>query len=263
MVALFVASTAGLIARTILQRQLTNQGLQPSFAADLSFLVIPPILILLLFPIWRVEKPYILALFRRVDINWAVALRAVAIGALMRLTWWSQLIAGVSLGFYPAPEATPPTALALSFHCPPLPIIGLGFFVMALLVPLTEEILHRGYVQEVLRYRGAVVSVIVSAIVFIIFHRYTSWPFAFFAGVIFGMQFWISKSLWPSFISHATVNGLIQIDWRCMTGQWNPDPDSIPFLLPGIIAGTCLLASIIVLLVLIRGMATRTRHAPR
>ncbi len=262
-VALIVATTAALVARAIMQRHLINTGYEAGFAADLSYLVVPPILALLLFPIWRTEKPYLLALFRRVDINWAVALRAVAIGALMRIAWWSQLIAGVSLGFYRAPDATQITTLALSFQCPPILVISLGFFVMALLVPLIEEVVHRGYVQGVLHNRGAILSVFISAIVFTVFHRQASWSFVFVAGGVFGTQYWITKSLWPSLISHATINALVQLDWRCMTGRWNPAPDDIPAIIPGAIASFCIIACAIALRALILGMANGARHAPR
>ncbi len=262
-VALFVATAAALTARAILQRHLMNNGYETSFAADLSYLVVTPILAVLLFPIWKTEKFYIVAQFRRVDINWDVALRAIAIGVVLRMAWWSQLVAGTSFGFYRAPESTPATSFTVSFHCPTFWVLGLGFFAMALLVPLIEELFHRGYVQGSLRHHGLVASVLVSAIVFTVFHRQTSWPFVFVSAGVFGMQYWIAKSLWPSFISHATINALVQFDWRCMTGQWNPGANDIPAVIPGVIASCSLIACAITLRVFILRMAIGARDAPR
>lgn len=261
--ALVVVTSAALIARMLLQRHLVSIGYEAAFAADLAYLIVPLILVALLFPIWPPEKPYVLAQFKRTDISWRIAFSAIAIGILMRLAWWSQLIAGVSFGVYRAPESTPVIPLSLSFQCPPLPVIGLGFVVMALLVPIIEEVVHRGYIQGMLRHRGFIISVLVSAIVFTVLHRYSSWPFAFFAGIVFGTQYWFSRSLWPSLISHTTVNGLIQIDWRCMTGQWNPGSGDVPIVAPGVVAICALVACIMTLALLIRGMAIRARNAPQ
>ncbi len=260
--ALLVSTTAALFARTIVQRHLVNIGYETAYAADLAYLAVPPILATLLFPIWRTQKTYILAQFRRVDFSWKLAVKAIAIGVLLRIAWWSQLIAGISFGFYRAPEPVSTTPLSVSFQCPPPEVIGLGFFVMAMCVPLIEEIVHRGYVQGILHRRGLAISVLVSAIVFTIFHRYSSWTFVFVAGIVFGSQYWICQSLWPSLITHATVNTLVQIDWRCMTGQWNPESGAVPVIGPGIIASCSVLASAIAVFLLIRGMAIRARIAP-
>ncbi|HNP64824.1 MAG TPA: type II CAAX endopeptidase family protein [Woeseiaceae bacterium] len=261
--AVMVALPAALIARTIVQKNLINSGYNPAFAADLAYLVVPPILLVLLFPLWRSEKSYIREQFSFANLSWRLAIRAVGIGVLMRVAWWSQLFAGISFGIYRAPATSTITPLVLNFQCPSTVVIALGLVVMAGLIPFVEETIHRGYVQGVLRHRGAVLSVLVSAIVFTVFHRYTSWPFVFVAGLIFGTQYWVAKSLWPSLISHATINALIQLDWRCLNGRWNPPADSVPLLIPGTVAMLCLVVSVAILTMLIRRMATEARNAPR
>jgi len=60
---------------------------------------------------------------------------------------------------------------------------------------------------------------------------------------VFGIQYWKSGSLWPSLISHATVNALIQLDWRCLNGQWNPPAGALPLWQVGVPAALVLLVA--------------------
>ena len=254
--AVLVAASAALVARSWLQIQLIQNGMQEMLAKDVSFLVVPPILLLLLFPLWRGEKAFLKEQFRRTALTWRMAVTAIVVGILMRLMWWSQLIAGVSFGVYVSADPNAIVGPAISFSCVPPAVVFLGFFVMAFLVPLIEEVTHRGYVQSALQKRGAIVAVLASAAIFTIFHVPSSWPFAFFAGLVFGVQYWSTQSLWSSFISHATVNGLMLIDWRCLSIIWNPRPESIPIIGPGLVSVFLLTTCTVALLVVLRKMAT-------
>ena len=40
----------------------------------------------------------------------------------------------------------------------------------------------------------------------------------FLMGVVLGTQFWNTRTLWTTIVTHATYNGLVQFDWRCLTG---------------------------------------------
>jgi len=263
LVAVLVAMLAALTARSWLQIQLTQRGLQSLVAADLSYLVVPPILILLLFPLWRSEKVFLQNQFRRQDLTWKLVLNAIAIGFLIRLLWWSQLIAGVSFGVY---ASSAPDAIGgpiLSFQCSSPEVLFLGIFVMAILVPLVEEIVNRGYVQTAFRHRGFIIAVLISSVVFTLFHQFSSWPAVFFAGLALGTQYFFTRSLWMSLISHATVNGLIQIDWRCLSVIWNPSLDRLPLLAPGTAALAVMAVSLMILAIILRRLATGTKTPPR
>lgn len=263
LVAVLVATTAAHVARSWLQVRLTDGGMQALVADDLSYLVVPPILVLLLFPLWRSEKAFLVSQFRRVDLTWKLAAKAVVIGVLIRLLWWSQLIAGVSFGIYASsdPEAT--VGPTISFQCASPSIVLLSFIVMAALVPLIEEITHRGYVQTAVRHHGFPMAVVISAIIFVILHRFSSWPFVLLGGLILGTQYWLSNSLWASLITHATVNGLIQIDWRCMNTVWNPPAETIPLVLPGVISSAGVIFCVVCLALLLRKTATGTDRLSR
>lgn len=237
-VAMLVILTAALFARSFLHVRLQQHGIDADFAKDLSYLVVPVILGILMFPILRDNKTFLLGLFRKEYLTFRLIITAVAIGVLMRIAWWCQLVARISFGLGTDPGTQTISGPSFSFGCPPLPVITLGFVVMALLIPVIEEIFHRGLIQSSMSRRGPVIAVTTSAILFTIFHPPTSYLFVFTWGIVFGVQFWSSQILWPSLISHATYNGLLQLDWRCVTGTWNPTMPDLPLVKPGVIAIT-------------------------
>lgn len=258
-----IALTAALVLRSWLQIQLRQSGHDPAIAADLSYLVVPVILIVLLSPLWASEKDFLADQFRLSDLSWRIAFRAIAIGLTIRLMWWSQLVAGVSFGIYAATNTDAVVGPVFSFQCAAPWVVLLGFVVMGLLVPVIEEIVHRGYVQTALCKRGPIVAILSSALVFAVFHSPGSWSFALLAGIAFGAQYWVTGNLWSSCISHATVNGLIQVDWRCFSGQWNPLAADIPLMGPGLAAIAFLVGGFVALLFLLRKTATEAPLAPR
>ncbi len=262
-VTVMVAMTAAMVLRSWLQVHLLQRGMQSALAADVSYLIVPPVLVLLLFPLWRTERFFLGAQFHRQSLSWRLALRAIAIGLLMRLLWWSQLIAGVSFGIYSSSNSDDSVGPIFSFNCASPGVVFLGFIAMVVLIPLIEEIVHRGYVQSALRQLGRVKAVILSALIFTVFHSFISWPFAFFAGIVFGLQYWSTQSLWSSLLSHMTVNTLILLDWRCVSGQWNPRAADLPLLIPGTVASTVFIACLAVLVVVLHGMLTEAAKTPR
>lgn len=255
--AVIVATTAALFARSWLQLELLQDGLQKDYAAELSYLVVPPILLVLLFPVFRQDKAFLLEQLRPSMLSASIILRAVAVGILLRLLWWSVMIAGVAFGIFRNDDPSAIEGPLFSFQCPAAEVALVGFLVMAVMVPMIEEVTHRAYVQSSLRRRGPVIAIVVSATVFAIFHPPSSWSFTFVAGVVFGIQYWNSRSLWPSLISHATVNGLIQVDWRCLHGIWNPPISELPLWRIGIPATGILIFATISIIGLIRGMKKR------
>jgi len=259
LIAVLVATTAALFARAWLQINLRQGGMANDVAADVSYLIVPPVLALLLLPIWRSEKPFLRAQFRRADLGWRIVARAVVIGVLLRLIWWCQVIAGVSFGFYRSANPEAIIGPQISFNCGPPGTVILGFLVMAVLVPLIEEVVHRAYVFTAVRRRGVLTAILVSALVFAVFHRLHSWPFSFLAGVVFGVMYWATQSLWSTLISHSTINGLIQVDWRCLSSYWNPRIEELPVLGPGLASIVIFAVCSVVLVMVLRKMTTEAR----
>ncbi len=229
-------------------------------AGDLSYLVVPLILVLLLAPLWRHEQPFLARQFSRSGIAWPALAKAVAIGLLLRLTWWCQLVIGVAFGFYSNGQGTI-SGPVFSFQCPPPGVAFLGILVMIVLQPLIEETTHRGYVQTALQRYGFTISAMVSAAAFAAVHHTDSMLFAFFTGLVFATQYRVSEALWSSLITHATVNGLILIDWRCLSGRWNPRVDELPLLLTGTMASLVMLCCLLGIACLLRAMANMATMA--
>ncbi len=251
-VAVVVATIAALFGRSWLQLKLLADGFQKDYAADLSYLVVPPILVVLLAPVILKDKAFLARQFRLTGLTLRTTLSAIVIGILARTAWWGQLFAGISFGIYRNNDPSAIEGPLFMFNCAAPHVVALGILVMAFMVPVIEELTHRSYVQMAFRHRGPVIAICLSAFVFAIFHRFSSWPFAFFTGLIFGVQYWKSGTLWPSLISHATLNTLIQVDWRCLNTQWNPRPEDLPLAVPGAAASSVALISLTAIFCLLR-----------
>ena len=243
-IALILVLLFAFIVRSYLQLELRALGYVAGHAKDLSYLMVSPVLVLMLLPIFRHDKDFMRQLLRRSQLKVRLVLSAVALGVLMRLIWWSQLIARTSFGLARNHDPDAVVGPAFSFACPPPQVIGLGLLVMVLLVPVIEEVLHRGILQSAFVHKGRTAAILLSATIFTLFHPPTSYAFVFVMGIVFGLQYWNTHSLWASTITHATYNGLIQLDWRCLRGAWNPPEKELPFLIPGSVAlGVLLTAS--------------------
>ncbi len=252
-VAVVVATIAALFGRSWLQLKLLADGFQKDYAADLSYLVVPPILVVLLAPVILKDKAFLARQFRLTGLTLRTTLSAIVIGILARTAWWGQLFAGISFGIYRNNDPSAIEGPLFMFNCAAPHVVALGILVMAFMVPVIEELTHRSYVQMAFRHRGPVIAICLSAFVFAIFHRFSSWSFAFFAGLIFGVQYWKSGTLWPSLISHATVNALVQIDWRCLRGHWNPPPSQLPLWSIGVPSLLALAVTVLTIILLLFG----------
>ena len=219
---------AALLLRSWLQTSLVGNGVESTLAADLSYLVVPPLLIVFLFPLLKTRRAWIVELFRRKRLTLPVTLYAIATGLLLRIGDWCQLIGGIALGLYVDPTAPPHPQPSFMFACPDATQLSLALLVTVILMPFVEEFVNRGLIQSALAHRGPLIAIPAASALFALCHRTASWPVTFLAGLALGILFWKTRSLWPSLITHATVNALILLDWRCLHGQWNPTLASLP-----------------------------------
>lgn len=261
--ALVLLSTiAALVYRAWLQLELRSRGVDSSVAADASYLIVPLMLALLLIPLWRTDGPFVARQFLPLRAARDCMLMAIGIGLTLRLLWWSQLIAGVSLGIYSSSDVDVVVGPTISFQCSQPEIVMLGVLAIALLAPIVEELVHRVYVISFLRSRGMLVAISLSAVCFMALHKTASWPFALIAGIVFGLLYWWTQSIWPSLVAHAVFNSLTLLDWRCLSVQWNPTADVVPVVLPAATALVTMLLSSILLGVLLHRTAIRARARP-
>jgi len=261
LIAILVSMTAALVFRAWLQMTLLQRGVAPQMAADLSYLVVPPTLMFFLLPIWRTERQFVAGQFRPANLTGKLVIIGIAIGVMLRLLWWTQLVAGVSFGVY-ASDPQSAVGPTFAFGCPNIATMALGILTTVLLTPVIEELIHRAYVINALLPRGRSIAILGSAVVFAIFHRSGAWVFACLAGVAFAWLYWCTRSLWLSLIAHATFNGLTLLDWRCVSGQWNPRAADIPLIETGITALTIMLATVVALVATLYRISTEANNRP-
>ena len=262
LIAIILAKLMALTAQAWLSRVLLANGYEELQAHYFAYLVVPPILLLMLAPLLLEHRKFLQRLFSPSGMTLRVALAAITLGVTLRIVWWSQLIARVALGITASNDPQVIAGPVLSFACPPLPWLLLGVLVMSVCIPLMEETVDRGLLQSALIHRGPLPAILVSALVFTAFHPPSSYAFIFLMGIVFGIQFWLTGSLWTTVITHATYNGLIQLDWRCLQGQWNPPLASLPQLVPGVTAFLVLVTACLMVVALLRYQQAGAQAAP-
>ncbi len=262
-IAIMVFQTFALFAQAFLQGRLQEGGLDLKFARDLSYLVVPPMLVALMFSILKANKELLLEVLNPRTRSTRIVLSAIAIGVLARIARWSQMFLRVSSGLTQNPDPAAIEGPIVTFACPaPGPML-LALLVWGCLIPVTEEVINRGLIQSWLMHRGRVFAIAVSAVVFAVFHPPSTIPFAFVFGIITGIQFSNTKTLWAVIITHATFDLLVLFDWRCLHTVWNPPASDLPMV--GIAAAS--LASLAIasamIVVLLKRTGSGVRIAPR
>lgn len=262
LLAVVVGQLLALTVQAWLSRTLIARGVGALQAHYLAYIAVPPILLVVLAPLLFEHRLFLQRLFSRHALTIRVVLAAGLLGVAMRVAWWSQLVARVSLGVGIASRTEVSGAPVLAWACPPLPQLLVGVLVMVALVPVVEETVHRGLLQSAFVHRGPLPAVLVSTVFFTVFHPPSSHGFVLVTGIVLGAQFWLTGSLWPSMITHATYNGLAQLDWRCLHGRWGPGPEDLPQLVTGAIALIILAVAALTVLLLLRLQRAGARVAP-
>ena len=248
-------------AQAALQIEFVARGFETSYAKDLSLLVVPLVLGVLMFPILRSNWNSLMRLLSPKRLNLHLILVAIAIGLLARIFYWSKLVFTVSTGLVTNDDTAAIVGPDFSWSCPPLSVFLLGLLVWIVITPVIEEIVHRGLIQSSLMHRGYWTAVLLSSFIFTAFHVPASAPVAFLFGVVFGVQFANSQSLWTTIITHATYDGMIQLDFRCLNGAWNPRIEDTPIIETVAISSVSLTLSCATIVFLL--MKTGARNRPR
>ena len=222
-VALMLFQVAALLIRSMLRGHLVAAGFELEVAKNLSFLVVPVIEIILLWPILRDNKKALLQLFRRPNQTLHTLMTAFCIGLAARLSYWGALIATAAFGWLGFAEPGMSAGPQFWFSCPPAPALILGVLVMTLLTPISEEIICRGLILGALIRGNRIIAILVSAFLFAILHDPQGIPAALVIGVLLALQTLNSRSLLPAMVTHATYNFLATMDWDCFHGIWNPE----------------------------------------
>jgi membrane protease YdiL (CAAX protease family) len=220
--AIMLFQLCALFARSALELSLVSTGSDRAVAGDLSYLIVPPILMALLYPYLRRHAHALASLFQPCRLTLRLCCFSLLLGVLMRVTYWAVLTVLMWLGLIKNDDPGAIVGPVLYFDCPPLPVLGLSFLVMALLVPVVEEVINRGFLLHALLPRGTVMSVGLSACLFAVVHRADTGVAAFVAGLFLGVQLLNARTLWAPLLAHAAYNASAIADWYCFQIIWNP-----------------------------------------
>lgn len=220
--AVMLFQVAALFARSRLELELVNAGVGALPAKHLSYLAVPPILVILMYPYFARCKCALQRLLQLKDLTGRLVLKAALVGLTLRLLRWAFLTVLVWLG---VTGNSGPSPTRFGFACPPLPVLLLSGLVMPVLVPLVEEIVNRGFLLHALLPRGRALAVMLSAALFAAMHPPGSYALTFVAGVVFAVQALSFRTLWAPLAAHMTYNAAAIVDWGCFTIVWNPSPD--------------------------------------
>lgn len=261
-VAIVIMQIAALFARALLEVRLTDRGEPAPFAQDLSYLVVPPILIVLMFPILREHGRFLLSLLRWDDLSGRVIVLSVLLGVSLRMSFWGGLISLVSFGALKNPDPNALVGPLVTFGCPGPGSLALSFFVVSLLIPVTEEVVNRGLILQSLLQRGRVTAIIVSSILFAVMHDPQNIMIAFSIGIILGLQMLNHRTLWAPMIAHATYNAISVLDWECMSAKWNPVETTPTLIAVGLLATALFIAALSLSVLLARHKGHRGAQRP-
>lgn len=228
--AIMIFQVAALFARSMLELSLMDEGYSRAIAEDLSYLVVPPLLLVLMFPYLKRCRRSLLSLFRGADLTVRLVVVSVLLGLSLRLAWWATLTLLIAVGVVRSPDPDAIVGPIVGFECPPAAIFLLSMLVTAILVPPVEEVVNRGFLLHRLLPRGRLMSIAVTAVLFAAMHKPGTWPVALAIGVILALQALNFGTLWAPVVAHATFNAAAVVDWECFRIIWNP-PASDPALM--------------------------------
>jgi membrane protease YdiL (CAAX protease family) len=248
--AIVIFEIGALVTRAFLEVRLVDSGEPRPVAQDLSYLVVPPILIALMYPILRKDWSFLGALLCRHDLTIRVIVVSIVLGFSLRMSFWGGLISLVSFGVLTNPDPAAVVGPVISFECPDPPILVLSFLVASLLAPVTEEVINRGLILHSLLHRGRILAITLSSGLFAVMHEPETIIIALLFGFFLGVHVLNYRTLWAPLISHATYNGIGVLDWECVSGKWNPVETSPEIVAVGLV-GTALAAVGMILSVVI------------
>ena len=236
LLALLLFGALALFCHAYLRVRLQQAGFPADHAYNLGFFVVPIIALAPLPVILRGQFGVLKQILDPRGLCLRNVLGAIAIGVLLRVVFWAKTIARSAFGIGLDPSLSDGFGPTFSFDCPSLQVLALGLLVMAILVPITEEILHRGVLQSAFVSRGPIVAIGLSALLFALFHQPSSYIWVFLIGIVVGIQFWRTRMLWTTIITHGIYNGLTQFDWICLNSRWQPAPQELPLVQVGMTA---------------------------
>jgi membrane protease YdiL (CAAX protease family) len=146
-------------------------------------------------------------------------LRDISLGTVIGSLWLAASIGILWLGGWISPQKSVPISL------PIVMLAGIALFINV----ITQEIMVRSYIfQTVQTHFGVIAAVIVSSLLFAVFHAGAikgSWLAAlnvFCAGLLFGVAYVVTKNLWLPIAIHFAWNFVVDPVLGLSLGAQNP-----------------------------------------
>jgi membrane protease YdiL (CAAX protease family) len=215
---------AALICRSFIEMQLKNNGFDSRLATDLSYLVVPTLLLVLLFPIARQHGNLIKDLYGFRDLRWRHVFAGIALAFALWLAQTASLLIASAQDVAVVGSAPIVGQLQPSWTCGSYLNIVIGIATMAILVPPIEEAINRGFVLHYFLRRGRLLAVLSSAAIFSLFHKPEVMFMTFIAGIFFAYLTLNTASLWSATIAHSVHNLIVQFDVSCLFFNWTSLP---------------------------------------
>ena len=220
--AIILFEICAIFIRSFAAMGLQETGLSPVVSKDLSWLLVPVVLGGLMVPILTANWHTLKSQFRLGLLTIRLVLMSIALGVTFRLAYWSWLISNASFRHFSSPGPEDIAGPVFTFHCPNTSTLLLTVVVSVLLTPIVEEIVNRGFFLQSLLHRGRWLAIVLSSILFGVFHV----PHMIVPAIVFGLyvsvQFLNARTLWATTISHATFNAVAILDRTCLQVMWNP-----------------------------------------
>lgn len=227
-VAVLLLLVSVLMLQAWLAVELGGRGIAHWHAVNLARLVTLPLLFGLVWSLLGRCSGYLRQMFSPAALTPAIIAGAILIGVTARVMAWAELTARGALGIVPGASLAPPRPFTVAFDCEEPVVMAVAALAWLVLVPVTEEFVHRGVLQAWLQRYGTWQAITLSSVVFTLMHESSNHPWVFLMGVLLGVQFRLSCSLWPPIITHASYDGLHLLDALCVRLAWNPAVDTLP-----------------------------------
>ena len=250
-VALMLFQICALVIRSFFELRFAADGTPYDVATYASYLVVPPILAVLCYPIWKSRLPELRAMFSLRGLSLKVSVQAILAGVLIYLFSRYGNLVQFAIDLKPGnPFAAHADWLTMLNGAPVAPL-ALGLGVSGVLTPIVEEIINRGLILPALLARGTISGIVIAALLFAILHPPPTFPMAFAFGVYAGLQFARSGHLWLPLVTHCSYNMLVVFDHHCnlpifFPTRWTQTTDEL-LVLSACVAALALISSLLLL----------------
>lgn len=261
--AVMLFQVAALFARSRLELSFVEDGMQVAVAKDLSYLVVPPILLVLMYPYLERCKKHLFAMFQPSGLTWRIVWLSLLLGLTLRVLRWSVLTLLIRAGVLVNADPNAPVGPIIDFACPAAPLLLLSLGVSAVAIPVIEETINRGLILHALLHKGVGLAIGMSAVLFALMHPPSSYLHAFIIGTLFAIQAINYGNLWGPTIAHAAYNAAAVLDWECFRIIWNPTASDPHLIKLSLIAAPAGALGVCLALFIVTRKSTGAREAPR